>query len=283
MREAPLRGSARLLAALGILAYAASTMTHEALGHGGYCRAAGGHTVMLTPWMEDCSFPSAAPLGVKAAGPGVQFGAGLLAWLVLSLLPRTMTRLRCFVWLYMVFDLLISSGYVAFSGVTNLGDAAELVAGHHPAVVWRAGLVLLGSAVYFLSMRAGAVELRRLAGPPGGDGRQFRLVWIPYCAAGVLACCTGALSGVLGHGAARGLAVATSFQRAMGDGTVLGLAALSSFGAASGMLALPAMQRGVSGGRSSTPADSLRWSAAWGLVAAAVVVAFVFFLGPGVR
>jgi hypothetical protein len=34
-----------MLAALGILAYAASMMRHEALGHGGYCIAVGGHTV----------------------------------------------------------------------------------------------------------------------------------------------------------------------------------------------------------------------------------------------
>jgi hypothetical protein len=37
-----------MLGALGILAYAASMMTHEALGHGGYCLALGGHNVMLT-------------------------------------------------------------------------------------------------------------------------------------------------------------------------------------------------------------------------------------------
>ena len=102
-----------MLGALGILAYAASMMTHEALGHGGYCLALGGHNVMLTAWGEGCS---SQPPGIEAAGPGVQFGAGLLAWLVLHRLPQGTARLRYFFWLYMVFNLLVSSGYVAFSG-----------------------------------------------------------------------------------------------------------------------------------------------------------------------
>ncbi|MGA2564928.1 MAG: hypothetical protein ABSF96_15360, partial [Steroidobacteraceae bacterium] len=43
-----------VLGALGILAYAASMMTHEALGHGVYCLAAGGHNTGLSAWAEGC-------------------------------------------------------------------------------------------------------------------------------------------------------------------------------------------------------------------------------------
>jgi hypothetical protein len=50
LRQAAPKASAIMLAALGILAYAASMMTHEALGH----------------------------IRVEAAGLGVQFDAGLL-------------------------------------------------------------------------------------------------------------------------------------------------------------------------------------------------------------
>ncbi len=55
----------------------------------------------------------------------MQFGAGLLAWLMLHLLSQGAARLRYFFWLYMVFNLLISSGYVVFSGITDYGDAAS--------------------------------------------------------------------------------------------------------------------------------------------------------------
>ena len=264
MRQAVSRDSARMLAALGILAYAASMMTHEALGHGVYCLAIGGHNVMLTAWRETCNFPDVQGPGIKAAGPGVQFGAGLLAWLMLHLLSHNATRLRYFLWLYMAFDLLVSSGYVLFSGVTKFGDAAEIIAGLHPSISWRAGLVLFGSLTYFLSMLAVAFELKRMAGPDDGARRLFRLVWIPYATAAIFACGTAALN------------------RTMGQEAAIGLAAASSFGAASGLFGLPALQRGMVS-KVPSPTIYISWSAAWGVVAAVVILLFLFFIGPGLR
>ena len=69
---APPTDSAPLLAALGLLAYAASMLTHEALGHGAFCIAAGGHNAMLTAWGERCSFPGAARLFLVFIGPGLE-------------------------------------------------------------------------------------------------------------------------------------------------------------------------------------------------------------------
>jgi hypothetical protein len=250
-----------MLGALGILAYAASMMTHEALGHGGYCLALGGHNVMLTAWGEGCS---RHPPGIEAAGLGVQFGAGLLAWLVLHRLPRASARLRYFFWLYMVFNLLISSGYVAFSGVIDFGDAAVIIAGLSAHIVWRGVLIFLGAVVYFLSMRATALEFKRFAGLDHGSVRLFRLVWIPYVTAGAFACCAGALN------------------RTMGHGTAIGLAAASSFGSGLGMLWLPDVQRGMALS-ALAPSVYLRWSAAWAVAVAVVVVVFLFFIGPGLN
>ena len=280
MRPAAPRDSEIMLAALGMVAYIASVMTHEGLGHGGYCLAAGGHNTMLTGWWETCRFPGAPPLGIKAAGPGVQFVAGLVAWVLLHLVSLKANRFRYLLWLYMVFSLLISSGYVAFSGVTGLGDAAEIIARLRPAVAWRSGLFLLGGALYFLSTQATAFELKRWAGLDDRNGRLFRLVWIPYVAAGLLACFTGLLTQTMG---ATGLAVAApAMNQAMGRGSALALAALSSFGAGLGMFGLPNTQtelvsRGVS------PAVYLTWSAGWGLVLATVIMAFLIFIGPGLR
>jgi hypothetical protein len=264
LTQATPRDSAMMLAALGILAYAASMMTHEALGHGGYCLAVGGHNVMLTAWGERCDFPGVHASGIDAAGPSVQFGVGLLAWLVLHLLSPGAARLRYFFWLYMVFNLLISSGYVVFSGVTNFGDAAVLIAGLHPHIMWRSGLILLGSVVYFLSMQAAALELKRFAGVGVESKRLSRLVWIPYATAGVFACCTGALNRTMGHGVA------------------IGLAAASSFGGDVGILRLPDMQRGMAS-KGPSPTVYLKWSAAWGVAAAVVIVVFLFFIGPGLE
>jgi hypothetical protein len=255
------RDSGLMLAALGILAYAASMMTHEALGHGGYCLAFGGHNVMLTAWGEGCN-PHVP--GIEVAGPGLQFGAGLLAWYLLGQVAVNAARLRYFLWLYMAFSLFVFSGYVLFSGVTNFGDAAVLIEGLKPPLVWRGGLVLLGTVAYFLSMRAAATELKRFAGADYGNKRLWRLVWIPYVAAGGFACCCGALN------------------QTMGGLSAIGLAAASSFGGGFGLLRLPDMQRGLTV-KADSPTAYLTWSMAWGTGAAITIALFVFFVGPGIR
>lgn len=253
-----------MLGALGILAYAASMMTHEALGHGGFCLAVGGHNAMLTAWAERCNFPNVQPSGIEAAGPGLQFGAGLLAWLPLHRLPAEAIRLRYFFWLYLIFNLFVSSGYVAFSGITDFGDAAVIIAGLSPRIIWRVVLILLGAGVYYLSMRLAASELKRFVGANAGSRSLFRLVWIPYVTAGVFACCAGALN------------------RTMAPGVALGLAAASSFGAGFGMLRLPDMQRQMPM-RTTIAGGYLSWSVGWVLAALVVVAAFLFIIGPGVE
>jgi hypothetical protein len=117
--------------ALGILACVASMMTHEVLGHGALCIVAGGRNVMLTGWGEACDLQP-VPIGITAAGPALQFGAGLLAWLVLrQLTPGRYMVQRSFLWLYMVCGLFISSSYVAFSGLTNFGDMRRSLPDSH--------------------------------------------------------------------------------------------------------------------------------------------------------
>jgi hypothetical protein len=258
LRQIKEKDSTMMLAALSILAYAASMMTHEALGHGGYCLAFGGHNVMLTAWGESCDLR--AP-GIEAAGPGLQFGAGLLAWLVVSSITG---RLRYFLWLYMAFSLFVSSGYVLFSGVTNFGDAAVLIAGLQPPLLWRVALVLLGAVIYFLSMRVAAAELKRLASADTDPKRLWRLVWIPYTTAGVFACCCGALN------------------QTMGVGSAVGLAAASSFGGSFGLLRLPDLQRGWVA-TEVLPTRYLSWSPIWGGAAVVTIVVFILFIGPGLR
>ncbi len=272
------RDSAAMLAALGTLAFAASLMTHEAVGHGGYCLAVGGHNTLLTPWSKTCHFPGVPRLGTKAAGPGMQFGAGLLAWVALHRVLPGASQLRYFLWLYMTQSLLISSGYVAFSGVLNAGDAAELIAPLQHSFVWRGVLILLGSVVYFLSMRVAAYELGRFAGSDNRMERLFRLVWIPYTSVGVFALGTVAVnqaSGTWSKWLVRGI---PGLSRTVG---LVGLALASSFGAGSGMFGIPPMVRGRVL-RDSTPAQYVRWSPAWGAVAGTIVLLFLFCIGPGI-
>jgi len=194
------KDNAFMLGALGMLAYAASMMTHEALGHGGFCLFAGGHNAMLTAWGERCSFPNAQPPGIEAAGPALQFAAGLLTWWTLSRLSVNATVLRYLLWLYMVFNLFVSSGYVAFGGVTDFGDAAAIIGGLNPHWLWHGGLIVLGGTAYYLSMRIAASELKRFATIPGGSRPVFRLVATPYLSVGVFACCAAMLNRTMATG-----------------------------------------------------------------------------------
>lgn len=259
--------SAPILAALGTLAYAASMLTHEALGHGAYCIAAGGHNTMLTAWGERCACPGMHGHGINAAGPGVQFAAGLLAWLALRRLPPRATRLRFFTWLTMTFNLFIASSYVAFSGITLIGDAAVLIAGLHPLIAWRAALILVGSALYYLSMHAAAAELHRFAAPNHALPRLFRLVSTPYAAAGLFACTTAALN------------------HTMGPHVALGFAVASSFGSTSGLFGLPTLRdtHRTPTPPPNTPTTTLTWSTPWVTAATIVLALFLLFLGPGLQ
>jgi len=179
-------------------------------------------------------------------------------------LPPETIRLRFFFWLYMVFNLFVSSGYVGFSGISDFGDAAVIIAGLKPHILWRLVLVLLGAGVYYLSMRVAASELQRLVGSTDGRRSVFRLVWIPYVTAGVFACCAAALN------------------RTMAPGLALGMAAASSFGAGFGMLRLPDMQRQMPM-RTPITGDYLGWSIGWALASLLVVAGFLFIIGPGLE
>lgn len=164
----------------------------------------------------------------------------------------------------MTFDLLIASGYVAFSGITGIGDAADYIAALHSLLLWRSGLILCESVVYFLSMEAAAIELKRFCDVDAGIGRLFRLIWIPYVAAGCFACCSGILN------------------KTMEPGAALGFAAAASFGAGSGMFGLPSLQRGLAA-RTSVHAFYVEWGALWSIAAAVVIMTYLLFIGPGVR
>jgi hypothetical protein len=241
-----------VLAALGALAYGASMLTHELIGHGGVCALAGGHTTRLSAWGEACSIQ---PAGIEAAGPGVQFLGGLVAWGVLRLVPARFGTLRHLLWLTMVFDLLIASGYLVLSAATGFA-----IAGLSPPFVWRIVLGVVGGALYYGSMWLCAYELRRSAG--SDIVRLKRLTVVPYIAAGVIALAGGALN------------------RTLPPAVGLELAAASAFAGAFGLIRLPDLQQSL---RSVTPgvAAPLPPSLVWSIAGVLGAVAFVLVLGRG--
>ena len=81
--------------AIALVAYAASNVLHEAVGHGGACLALGGKPLVLSPVHFECGEQAMSALalrGVAAAGTIVNFTIGALALLVFKRPTRCTSR-----------------------------------------------------------------------------------------------------------------------------------------------------------------------------------------------
>jgi hypothetical protein len=124
------------LAALGVLAFALTDVSHEALGHGLATLAVGGKAVLLTT----CNFNSSGKYSrwIPAAGGLMNLAVGLGSLATLRLISPLGPLLRYFLVLVAAFNLFFAFGYPAYSGIARFGDWAA---------VWaRTALAMAGSA-----------------------------------------------------------------------------------------------------------------------------------------
>jgi hypothetical protein len=194
---------------------------------------------------------------------------------------------RYFFWLLMTFNLLSAGGYFLFSGIGNIGDWADVVAGWQPAWAWRVGLTALGVVTYFfvfvpLSLR----ELLPFLGHPslghpslghpslghpilGNDAKlrvqRARLLTVTsYLTAGVLACVAGALNPV-------------------GPLLILISAAAASFGGNSALAWMWTLLQGPRIPSSEFQMPEIERSRGWIIAAVVFAIGFIAGLGPGVK
>ncbi len=251
---------------IALVAYAASNVLHEAVGHGGACVALGGTPLVLSSVHFECGEAAMTALairGLAAAGTIVNFVAGGLALALLrAIRPRERPHAAYFLWLFATLNLLMGAGYFLFSGAGNIGDWAAVADGVLPPVVWRPAMFVFGAVLYFVLARLAARALRRLV---GGDGLAFkrarRLTLPAYFVGGTLYCVSGLLNPV-------------------GPILIAISAAAASFGGASGLLWLTALLRHFEGPSVVGVLDrSYGWIAAGGVAA----LIFIGVLGPSAR
>jgi len=256
------------LVSIAIVAYALANTIHEGLGHGGTCAAVGGRLKVLSAVHAECAVEGRGLLAsylVTAAGTLANLLAGATAWLLLRRQEARLTSWRYFLWLFMTLNLLQGTGYWLFSGVANVGDWAQLVAGLEPRWLYRAILTILGAAGYW-----GAIDLGlRTLNPLVGDGpdrlrRARTLSLIPYLAGGVLYVVAGALNPV-------------------SPVLVLISAAAASFGGASALAWMTDLLRKPRYPPASGVPLVIDRSLGWIAVAATTALVFVAILGPGLR
>ena len=252
--------------AIALVAYAASNIAHEAIGHGGACLALGGKANVLSSVHFDCGEEGISTLarrGVAAAGTIVNFIAGAIGLFAFNATnPVRKPHMSYFLWLFTTLNLLMGAGYFLFSGVGRIGDWVVVANGTMSPSIWRPAMAVLGGALYFLIARRSGQWLGALVGSDDLSMRRSRLLSVPaYVAGGLLFCLSGLFNPV-------------------GPVLIAISAAAASFGGASGLLWLTQFTR-VSD-RSAEPAE-LERSYAWIVAGCIVSMIFVGILGSGIH
>lgn len=246
--------------ATSVVALILSTMLHEGLGHGALALLTGATsgTLSTVAWSSD--FDSRL---VAAGGTLVNLAAGLLFWLALRTVRNASAQTRFFLFIGCAFNLFAGTGYFFFSGVTNFGDWAQVIAGMYPYWFWRVSLILVGMAAYYGAMLVVGTSMIRYLGVPISDRARFRrLTWIPYFTAVITA-------------------VVAGIRNPLGLPLIFESALPATAGAQCALLFLVYyVPRRTAPGPNNQPVVR---SYAW--IAAAIILALVFVLvlGPGVQ
>jgi hypothetical protein len=183
------------IAAISVVAYIIQNVLHEAVGHGGVCLLLGGEPTALSTAYFDMVDGSVSPLGrrlVAAGGAVVNILAGGVCWALLRTMRGAGDSFRFFLWLSMTINLLTGTGYLLFSGTTQVGDWVVVIAGFEPFWLWNTLMILIGLVTYLLCIWLSLSTMLPLIGV--GDAvdvdRARRLSLHPY-----LLCCVASTMG----------------------------------------------------------------------------------------
>ena len=177
--------------AISLLAAILSNLLHEGLRHAA-ALLTGTKSGLLTTVAWSSDFDSRL---VAAGGTLANLAASMVFWIALRNAKSASVRWRFFLLTSFAFNLFEGTGYFLFSGVTNFGDWAEVIAGLHAHWLWRALLVIVGMASYFGAVLAVGIAIVRYVGVPRSESRRLRrLTLIPYFSTLILVCTAGLLN-----------------------------------------------------------------------------------------
>jgi hypothetical protein len=244
---------------ISFLAEILANVLHEGLGHAATALLTGAQSGVLTTVAWSSDFESRL---VEAGGTLANLAAALVFWIALRSAASASVRWRFFLLICLAFNLFAGTGYFFFSGVTNFGDWALVIAGLHPHWLWRSLLVVGGIASYYGAVFIVGTGLVRYVGVPRNDLRRLRnLTFLPYFSA-VLLLCAGGLLNPIG--------IQLVWQSALPGAA----------GAHSGLLWLTYyIPKGTVPERSSHGIDR---NYTWIIVAVALSLVFIFVLGRGI-
>jgi hypothetical protein len=178
--------------AISLISAILANVLHEGLGHGAVDLMTGAQSGVLST----VAWSSAADSRLVAAGgPLVNLVLGIILWIALRAAKSATIQLRYFLLTGLAFNLFGATGYFFFSGVTNFGDWAAVIAPMHPHWLWRTLLVVVGIVTYYAAVLIVGIALVKYIGVPLSDPRRIRkLLYIPYFSAALILTAGGLLN-----------------------------------------------------------------------------------------
>jgi hypothetical protein len=245
--------------AISLLAGILANVLHEGLGHAATALLTGAKSGVLSTVAWSSAQDSRL---VAAGGTLTNIAAGLAFWIVLRSTKSASVRWRFFLLISLAFNLFDGTGYFFFSGITNFGDWAAVIAGLPSHWLWQTLLIIVGVASYFGAVLIVGSALVRYVGVPRNDPRrQGKLTLLPYLTSIALACASGILNPI---------GMQLLWQSALP----------ATAGGHSGLLWVKYyIPRGTVPERSF---DAIGRSYPWIAVAIALAIPFVFVLGRGI-
>lgn len=248
------------ICAISLIAGMLSDVLHEGLGHAAIAllTVADKGVVSTVAWSS--AFDSRL---VAAGGTLVNLATGLVFWIVLRGARSASARWRYFFLTSAAFGLFGGTGYFFFSGVTDFGDWAVVIAGLPGHALLRTLLVVFGLVAYFGVAVVIGIGIVRYVGVARDDVPRLRkLLFIPYFSS-IFILSTGALLNPIG--------MRLMWQSALP----------ASAGAGCGLLWLRFyIPKATVPERAS---EAIGRSYAWVAVAAILSLLFIFVLGRGIR
>src|SRR5262245_56554223 len=120
------------VACIAILAYITADISHEAVGHGGACMLVGctPHPVTSMQFDGDSSqLPQSASRIIAAGGSVMNLIVAAVAAFLLGRTKLQHPGRWFFLWLLATVSLMQATGYLLYSGLGDIGDWTEVIAG----------------------------------------------------------------------------------------------------------------------------------------------------------
>ncbi len=249
----PQQHSKATIISMAVVATGLAVFLHEALGHGVTAWLRGDIPTELT---SNHLSAMRADKWVDAAGTFVNFVVGAIA-LTLAQIGGPRPNFRYFTWILAAHNLFAGAGYFLYSGIFGFGDWYQIIRDLPHQAAWRITMAVFGLALYVMVAKLLAIEIRPFCSQPGTYNVVGRL---PYLAG----CLFSTLAGLFDPLGFRLLLVSTL---------------PAAFGGTSGLLWLDSLMPRI-------PVEHelvVRRSPAWWIFATLFAVAYIAFLGRGIK